>query len=138
MDFAAQLHRDIGGRAGLRPVIERFYEKVFADPWLGQMFEGVEQAKQVQRLEDFLCHGVPGEPRYTGDFPAHAHAHLFIPQAMIKRRTQLLAEAIRELGHPEEIVRIWLRTDALWHSAVRKESVEDCRGREGRVVEVSE
>ena len=30
------------------------------------------------------------------------------------------------LGHPPEVVRLWLRVDALWHGAVRKERVSDC------------
>lgn len=127
MDYSTRLYLMIGGRPGLRPVIERFYELVYADPWIGQFFLDVDQAEQVQALEDFLCTGAPGEPVFDGSYPRMAHAHMYITQPMIKRRTQLLRRAIEDLGHPQEVVHQWLLADGLWHGAVRKESVDDCR-----------
>lgn len=127
MDYSVRLYLAIGGRDGLRPVIERFYELVYADPWIGRFFVDVDRAQQQRSLEDFLAAGAPGEPVFRGKLPIQAHAHMYITQPMIKRRTQLLRQAIRELGHGDEVERWWLKTDGLWHSAVRKESVDDCR-----------
>lgn len=127
MDLGAQLYERIGGRPGLRPVIVRFYEKMSAHPVLGRFFDDVDLAHQAQRLEDFLCDGVVGETRFGGTYPLRAHAHMLITQPMLIERVRLLREAIEELGHPPEIVTLWLRVDALWHGAVRKHSVADCR-----------
>jgi len=137
MDLATRLYMLVQGRPGLRPVIECFYDKVYADPWIGQFFHEVDKSRQARRLEDFLCSGAPGEAVFDGPLPSVAHAHMFITQAMLKRRTELLQAAILELGHPQEVVRVWLRADALWHSAVRKTSVADCRpGHAGKALKV--
>jgi len=137
MDFATKLYLLVGGRSGLRPVIERFYDKIYADPWIGQFFQDVDKSRQARRLEDFLSSGAPGEAAFDGPLPSLAHAHMFITQAMLRRRTELLRAAIIELGHPREVVRLWLRADALWHSAVRKTSVAECRpGHAGKALKV--
>ncbi len=127
MDFNVQLYLAIGGREAMRPVIELFYAGMAADPWLGQWFVGVDLGEQARRLENFLCSGAPGEPHYVRNYPMIAHAHMYITQPMIKERVRLLRAAIEALGHPPEIVKLWLRTDALWHGAVVKDSVHDCR-----------
>ena len=137
MDFATRLYLLVGGRPGLRRVIDRFYDKIYADPWIGLFFRDVDRGRQAQRLEDFLSAGAPGEPVFDGPLPSQAHAHMYITQPMIKRRTALLRAAIIETGHPQEVVQAWLRADALWHSAVRKTSIADCRpGHAGKALKV--
>lgn len=126
LDLNVQLLERIGGRANLRPVIVRFYAKMSAHPVLGQFFEGIDLERQAQRLEAFLVAGAPGEPPFDGPYPYRAHAHMLITQDMLKQRVALLRDAIEEEGHPAEIVQLWLKTDALWHAAVRKRSVSDC------------
>lgn len=127
MDFNVQLYLAIGGRAAMRPVIELFYARMAADPWLGQWFVDIDLGDQARRLENFLCAGAPGEPPYVRNYPMIAHAHMYITQPMIKERVRLLKGAIEDLGHPPEIVKLWLKTDALWHGAVVKDRVDECR-----------
>ncbi|MCB9697460.1 MAG: group 1 truncated hemoglobin [Alphaproteobacteria bacterium] len=126
MDHARQLYQRVGGREGLRPVIERFYDKMFSDPWLGQFFHDVDKEGQQRKLEDFLCMGIDDRSPFKGNFPMIAHAHMLITQPMLKRRTAMLREAVEELGHPPDVVHLWLQVDAVWHSAVRKTRVSDC------------
>lgn len=127
MDLNVQLYHAVGGRPGLRPVIALFYQRMAADPWIGQWFDDVDLAAQAQRLEDFLCVGAPGEPKYERNYPFIAHAHMYITPAMIKERVRMLKGAIEESGHPPEIVRLWLKVDAMWHSTVVKHDVDECR-----------
>lgn len=127
MDYNVQLYLAIGGREAMRPVIERFYAHMAADPWLGRWFVDIDLGDQARRLENFLCAGAPGEPHYVRNYPMIAHAHMYITQPMLRERVRLLKRAIEELGHSPEIVRLWLQTDALWHGAVVKHNVQDCR-----------
>jgi truncated hemoglobin YjbI len=127
MDLNVQLYLAIGGREAMRPVIALFYARMAADPWLGRWFVDIDLADQARRLENFLCSGAPGEPHYVRNYPMIAHAHMFITRPMIKERVRLLRSAIEDLGHSPEVLRLWLKTDALWHGAVVKDSADECR-----------
>lgn len=126
MDYSKQLVLMLGGREALRPVIARFYDKMAAHAQLGQFFRDVDLQAQVRKLEDFLCIGMPGEPPFTGNYPRLAHSHKYITDELLDARLTMLEAAIRECGHGDDVVALWLRTDQLWHGAVRKRRVEDC------------
>ncbi len=100
-------------------VIARFYDKVYADPLLSPLFVGVSQHRQQQRLAGFIGMTRGRSNPFDGSFLRSAHAHLALTPALFARRELLMAEAIAEAGHGEEVRACWLRYDAGWWRYLR-------------------
>jgi len=98
----------------IESVVHRFYDKVYADPLLSPLFEGVARARQEQRLAGFVRMTRGRRNVFDADFLKTAHARLPITTALLVRRAQLLADSITESGHGEEVVACWKRYDAIW------------------------
>src|SRR3954453_21736039 len=70
----------IGGQAALEAAVERFYERVTADPLLAPFFAGMDMRKLKVHQVAFLGQASGGPMRYNGASMHRAHAHLRIEQ----------------------------------------------------------
>lgn len=125
--------RTLYARLGGRPVLERvhriFYDKVFAHPWMGQFFRGVDQRHVERQLSDLMSQGMGGPRVFKGTYPAPAHQHMLIPRELFLLGLELKAEALREAGVPEELAEEWLAIDRSFEHALVKDSVDQCEKR---------
>mgnify|MGYP001607397776 CR=1 FL=1 len=119
----------LGGRPTLERVHKIFYDKLFAHPWLGQFFIGKDQLRQENQQTDFMTQPMGGKAIYSGKFPVHAHANMYITDEMFTLRSQILGESLREAGVPEELAKRWLETDNAFRGGIVKKSIADCKGR---------
>ena len=98
------LYAQIGGEAAVQAAVERFYEKVLADPMLEHFFVRVD----VKRLKDhqfaFLSQALGGPKKYSGATMSVAHARLAITQQHFDLVATHLVETLRELAVPESII----------------------------------
>ncbi|MCA9002534.1 MAG: group 1 truncated hemoglobin, partial [Planctomycetes bacterium] len=86
----------LGGRATLERVHKVFYDKVYADPWLGQYFDGVVQKHIEDAQTDFMCMCMKGGEVFTGRMPKLAHMHIAIDGELFDLRHRLLVESLDE------------------------------------------
>ena len=121
------LYKEIGGLAALQKVHKLFYDKVYAHPWIGRFFAGLDQS-YIENQQTAFMSGVMGGPKnYQGKPLRYAHQHMFIPEDLFTLRQRLLREAISEAGFAEEVSDAWLELDARFKHVIVKNSIEDCK-----------
>jgi len=105
----------VGGLAVMERVHKRFYDKVYADPWLGQFFEGHNQATIELRQTQFMAEKMGAESIYPGRELPLAHRRMYITEELLKVRQALLRESLQEEGVAEKLIVRWLKIDkAFW------------------------
>ena len=120
-------------RLGGRPVLELahkiFYDKLYADPWLGGFFAGIDQKRIENQQTDFFSMLTGGPKVYEGRMPQHAHAHIFISEELFLVRHELLRQSLVEARVPESEREEWLKIDMAFKRVLMKGSVGDCQKR---------
>ena len=115
----------LGGWSTLERVHKRFYDKVYAHPWLGRFFVGHSKAAIAYRQTTFMAAKMGGPDRYMGKDLPMAHRAMYITDALFDLRARLLAEALAEEGVPAALAARWLRIDGAFRRQVVKASVAD-------------
>ncbi len=106
-----------------------FYDKIFKDEWLKQVFAGVSEEHLRNQQTDFIVKAFGGPKRYSGRNPSDAHPHIFIQEDMWDLREKYLKEAFEESNAPEWMRKKWLDIDNAFKAAILKNSLADCSGR---------
>lgn len=129
MSSIRSLYARLGGHATLEQVHRLFYDEVFAHPWLGRFFEGIDQAFLEDQQTAFMAAVMGGPKRYVGQYPRPAHRHMFLTDELFDLRNRMLGEAIAAADVPAELAAEWLRLDNSFRNAVVKKTVDDCEQR---------
>ncbi len=112
---------DAGGEDGVRCVLQRLYEKMFADTMVGFLFQGKTLDTIVEHQVWFTARFLGGpQDRYTGRPMPEAHASLPLLPGHFDRRHHLLRETLEELALPNHVMQEWLRIDEGLRTAVLK------------------
>lgn len=96
------LYERIGGEPAISAAVDRFYERVLADPELKNFFNGVSRLKAHPHA--FLSPAVEGPRQDSGAPMRDAHSRLTIEQQHFDGVAVYLVETLRELGVSEEII----------------------------------
>jgi hemoglobin len=94
----------IGGQAALDAAVQRFYERVTADPLLASFFDKVDLRKLKIHQAAFLGQALGGPPAYNGPGMQRAHAHLRIEQRHFDAVATHLAGTLREFSVPDVLI----------------------------------
>lgn len=119
----------IGGRPVVEKVHKIFYDKIYADPWIGLYFKGIDQKTIEDQQTDFMIQSMGGPKNYCGKFPIPAHKHMFITNELFDLRHQLLTDSLKEAGVPDELAQYWLKIDGAFRKGIVKASIDDCQRR---------
>jgi len=119
----------IGGRATLDKVHKIFYDKLFADPWLGRFFAGTDQKHIESQQSDFISMLFGGPKSYSGRMPIDAHEHIMISEELFAARSELLRQSLVEAGVGASDSEDWLRIDMAFKKVLIKKSYADCKKR---------
>jgi hemoglobin len=98
------IYERIGGEPAVSAAVDRFYERVLADPELKDFFNGVSMQRLKAHQFAFLSQALGGPKQYTGASMRDAHSRLAIEQRHFDGVAVHLVETLRELGVPEEII----------------------------------
>jgi hemoglobin len=98
------LYNRIGGEGAIRAAVDRFYERVLADPSLSHFFNGVSMPRLKAHQFAFLSQALGGPKQYSGLSMNEAHAKLAIEQHHFDSVAVHLVGTLRELHVPEDIV----------------------------------
>ena len=94
------LYERLGGEGAIQAVVDRFYERVTADPDLASYFAGVDMTRLRRHQAAFLCQATGGPVTYTGQDMAAAHAAVGITGAALDRVVEHLVETLQEAQVP--------------------------------------
>lgn len=106
-----------------------FYDRVYADAWLKDMFFMITQELIEAQQTDFMVGALGGPKRYSGRSPKDAHPHLFVTEEIWKRREEHLLAAFKEVSLPQDLADRWIRIDESFKRAIVKGSVDECKKR---------
>jgi len=119
----ATLFEKLGGLPTLEKVHKRFYDKIYAHPWLGRFFEGHAQEAIELRQTQFMAEKFGADIQYPGMELELAHRRMYIPEELLKLRQGILREALEEECVPADLIRRWLKIDHAFWSKIRNDSL---------------
>ncbi len=94
------LYERLGGRDGIRAVVDDFYDALLEDEELAHFFE--ESDADIERLRttqtDFLCEAAGGPETYDAAPVREAHADVPFEPSHIRRAVELLSETLESHG----------------------------------------
>jgi truncated hemoglobin YjbI len=119
----------IGGRATVERVHKIFYDKLYADAWMGQFFAGIDQKHIESQQTDFIVMLFGGPKNYSGRMPIDAHEHIMIGEDLFAARSELLRQSLQEAGVGAAESDDWLRIDMAFKKVLIKKSTSECKKR---------
>jgi hemoglobin len=125
---AYEAYQTMGGETKVRAVLRTLYDRLFADPMVGFLFEGKDKDHIVAQQTAFTCRFLGDSQPYQGKPLPEAHAALPLLAGHFDRRHKLLEEALEEHRVPAPVKLAWLRIDAALRTSVLC-SGEDARTR---------
>jgi hemoglobin len=120
------LYEAIGGEAKVREVLQVLYDRLFADPMVGFLFDGKDKGHIVEQQLAFTCRFLGGPQTYQGMPLPRAHAHLPLLPGHFDRRHRLLEQVMDDCAVPADVKRVWLQIDEALRPSVLA-SAEDAR-----------
>lgn len=97
------LYNDLGGTPAVNAAVDKFYDKVLADPDVNHFFDGLVMAKQKRMLEHFLTFAFGGPNQYSGQNMRNAHRRQVahgLNANHFDRIVEHLGATLTELGVP--------------------------------------
>ncbi|MGH3475388.1 MAG: group I truncated hemoglobin [Acidimicrobiales bacterium] len=92
------LFERLGGMVSIDVAVDRFYERLLADPGLAGFFDHVDLRRQRAHQKAFLAMALGGPRAYQGRGLAEAHAHLGISDHHVDLVAGHLAAVLAGLG----------------------------------------
>ena len=119
----------LGGRDILVRFSKVFYDKVYEHPWIGKFFVDVPQdVIEIQQV-DFLQGSLGGPKVYAGKLPIRAHVNLNITDELFDLRTDMVVDALKEVGAKQELIDRIIRIDSAFKKGIVKKTINDCEKR---------
>jgi len=117
-------------RLGGRPVIEKvhklFYDKIYADKWIGKYFAHRTRGPIESQQTDYMIQLFGGPKCYAGQAPHTVHQYMFITEELFDYRTELLSDAIKGCGVADDLRLEWLKMNEVFKRVLVKKSVDEC------------
>lgn len=97
-----------GGEAVVRAIVERFVDRMAADPIIGFFFTGKDLARVKAHEYEHAAASLGGPSSYTGRPIGPLHRALRINAGQFRRRLALLRQELERAGLESGIVERWL------------------------------
>jgi hemoglobin len=123
------LFDSMGGRSAVLQITSAFYDKIYADPWLSQFFEGIPRDHIESQQVDFMQAALGGHNQYGGKTPPSGHKHINITESVFSARQSFLTQAFKEVNADQRMIDMWLKVEQTFKRRVVKDSIEDCEMR---------
>jgi hemoglobin len=123
--MATTLFEELGGEAALRPIIERFVDRVFDDVMIGFFFRNARRERVKAKEYEFAAKHLGADVEYTGRPLDEAHRAHPIMGGQFARRSMILKETLEEFHVPEHVKQHWLA-----HTESQRPLITTDRGRE--------
>jgi hemoglobin len=103
----AQRHREkplyqrLGGRDAIQAVVTDIVELHFTEPLTKPLTQGVDKAKLIRLVVEWLCQAAGGEVKYSGRDMVSAHAHLNMTDVHFMAAGEQIMRSLKKHGVPE-------------------------------------
>jgi hemoglobin len=114
----SSLFDQVGGEVALTMIIDRFMERVFADPMIGFFFARADRARIKQKELELAAASLGARVSYTGRPLAAAHAPHPIRAAHFQRRLEILKQTLADFDVPESAAHAWLEHNRRLEAAI--------------------
>lgn len=108
------LYERVGGEQAIMAAVDRFYEKMLADPTTRPFFENLDMQAQIKKQIGFMAWALGGPKEYKGRDLRSAHANLVrnkgLSETHFEAVVKHLGDTLRELGVTEDLVTQCLET----------------------------
>lgn len=119
------LYDRLGGQAGVRAVVDDFYDEAVADERLGDYFDGADVSELRRAQTDYLCEAAGGPETYDSA-PVHdAHADVPLDKGDISRAVSILRQTLEEHGVGDEDAAQVIEAIAVQEEALTGNGAED-------------
>jgi hemoglobin len=108
------LYERLGGRDGIRAVVDEFYDRLLADGDIGPLFEGGDMEFLRRTQTTFLCEAAGGPETYDAKPIREAHLDVPLTPAHIQRAVELLRASLDEFDVPEDDARMVVQAVAAY------------------------
>jgi methyl-accepting chemotaxis protein len=98
------IYAQLGGKANVAAIVDRFYEKMLADPDIRPLLAKANLASLKTRQSQFLTQTLGGPADAKNRVTAPAHAHLLTQARHVERATTHLALALSEMNMAPDLV----------------------------------
>ena len=96
----ATLYDDLGGEKGIARIVERFLDRMAADPEVAPFFEKTDMERFERLLKEHLCELADGPCRYSGDSMNDVHRGLGVTDAAFTALAEDLEMAMDDVRVP--------------------------------------
>ena len=103
-DPTSSVYESLGAEVGIRKVVDEFYDRVVADPYLAGYFSEVDMTALRRHQVDMLSAATGGPHQYTGKDMTAAHAGLQINGGAFDRVVGHLMATLTALGAPDDAI----------------------------------
>jgi truncated hemoglobin YjbI len=104
----------------LKPILQDFYARVYADPQLAPFFAGVTQQRLVEKQYSFLHQILTGSPVFFGSRPGNAHHWMVISDALFDHREQIMLDCLKAHGLAEKWIARLLQVEGHYRQDIVK------------------
>jgi hemoglobin len=110
-------------------VTTEFYELVYKDDWLGEVFQSVPKEFITSQQIAFMVGLLGGPKNYSGRNAKDAHPHIFVTEEMWLVRESFLVASFEKLQFPDDLAQLWLKIDEAFKSSIVMNDPSECRKR---------
>ena len=95
------LYDRLGGRDAIQVVVSDIVELHFSEPITKPLTKGVDKAKLIRLVVEWLCRAAGGNVAYTGRDMASAHAHLNMTDVHFMAAGDQIMRCLKKHGVPD-------------------------------------
>jgi hemoglobin len=124
--MATTLFEDLGGEPVLRPIIDRFVDRIFDDVMIGFFFRNARRERIKQMEYEFAAQHLGAPIAYSGRPIDEAHRAHPIMGGQFARRLTILKQTLEEAGVPEHVKAHWLAHTEAQRPLVTADAAGQC------------
>jgi len=122
------LFEELGGEPVLRPIIDRFVDRIFADPMIGFFFRNASRQRVKEKEYELAAQHLGAPVEYTGRPIQAVHAPHPIMGGQFARRLEILRATLVEAGAPPAVIAHWIAHTENLRSMVTRDASGECVG----------
>ena len=120
------LFDELGGEPVLRPIVNRFVDRVFDDTMIGFFFRNADRGRIKAKEYELAAKHLGADVAYTGKPLREAHAAHPIMGGQFMRRLSILDMTLAEAEVPEHIREHWISVTEKLRSVVTRDPDGQC------------